>query len=521
MAETLLRPAVLGPVVVVVSYVLYQILRASRTKLPDLPIVGAKPGEWFPLQRARWRNVTNMRESVFEAYRLYKNRACIFPVAGGYDFVLLPRKEQQWLLDQPDSRVSIHDLNLDILQTQYTLPDPKLATHPVHHDLVKGVLTRETGNLVPALYDEVQYSVDALYGSEPGVTKEVPVYSAVQDIICQVTNRVFVGLPFCRNPDLLKNGVAFAMDIPLAANLLKFVWEPLRPLVALVFMVPSRLHTNRFVKILRPEVERRIADYDARQADPETKAADGGVPNDFLQWSLQQAKALGDPYMYSTYTLASRVLLLNFASIHTSSFAMANAVFDIAASASPAQIDELRAEIKSVLAEHGGVWNKRAIQQMHKLDSTMRESQRMNSVVVMGTGRRVVDPRGLTTPEGCTCRPGPSWPGTPFRFAEMRQQQQQDDAGDKKEGGGGSASYVQRARQAWATTSPEFVAFGHGRHACPGRFFASTELKLLLAYTVLHYDFEHLEKRPSNSFFAASLVPPMKETVKMTRRAHT
>ncbi|KAK8079169.1 hypothetical protein PG994_002976 [Apiospora phragmitis] len=524
---TLLRPAVLGPVLAVISYVLYQILRSSRAKLPDLPIVGAKPGEWFPLQRARWRNASNMQDTAQQAYRQYRHQACIFPVAGDYDY------ELQWLLDQPDSSVSMHQRTKDILQTDHTVMEPELVNNPVHHALVKGVMTRETGNLVPELFDEIQHGVGELYGSVPGVTKEITVYTAVQQLVCQITNRVFVGLPLCRNKELLKNGIAYAMDVPITGNMLKFVWEPLRPLAALVLTLPNRIHTNRFVKLLRPEVERRIANYDARQADPETKAADE-VPNDFLQWSLNQAKASGDPYLNRVYSLASRVLLLNFASIHTSSFAMTHVLFDLAATA-PAHVEELRHEIKTVLAKHDGVWDKRMLQKMLKLDSTMRESQRLNSMVTFATSRLVVHPEGITTPSGVHIPPGavvggPSYPVfhdeaiypdpysfKPFRFAEKRQQE--GGADEKRDSTTTTTtSYVQCARQAWATTSPEFVAFGHGRHACPGRFFASTELKLVLAYVLLHYDIEHLEQRPSNTWFSTSRLPPMKATLKMTRR---
>lgn len=42
----------------------------------------------------------------------------------------------------------------------------------------------------------------------------------------------------------------------------------------------------------------------------------------------------------------------------------------------------------------------------------------------------------------------------------------------------------------FVTTSPECNVFGHGHHACPGRFFASNELKLLLAHMVMMYDFK-------------------------------
>jgi len=39
-----------------------------------------------------------------------------------------------------------------------------------------------------------------------------------------------------------------------------------------------------------------------------------------------------------------------------------------------------------------------------------------------------------------------------------------------------------------SSTSPSFLAFGHGPHACPGRFFVAYEMKLLLAHIVLGYD---------------------------------
>lgn len=40
----------------------------------------------------------------------------------------------------------------------------------------------------------------------------------------------------------------------------------------------------------------------------------------------------------------------------------------------------------------------------------------------------------------------------------------------------------------FVTTSPEHLGFGHGTHACPGRFFASNEAKIALAYLLLMYD---------------------------------
>ncbi|KAH8691730.1 cytochrome P450 monooxygenase, partial [Phaeosphaeriaceae sp. PMI808] len=38
------------------------------------------------------------------------------------------------------------------------------------------------------------------------------------------------------------------------------------------------------------------------------------------------------------------------------------------------------------------------------------------------------------------------------------------------------------------TTTPDFLPFGHGTYACPGRFFASNEIKLALCHLLLKYD---------------------------------
>ena len=126
---------------------------------------------------------------------------------------------------------------------------------------------------------------------------------------------------------------------------------------------------------------------------------------------------------------------------------------------------------------------------MPKLDSVTRESARPNFFIVAATNRKVVNPKGITTPPGTylpreTCGPSrpvfhdpvlypQSYTFKLLRVAEIR-------AALAEEG----ESYVQRARQALTTTSPEFTCFGHGRHACVERFFAASTLMLKLAYIV-------------------------------------
>lgn len=40
------------------------------------------------------------------------------------------------------------------------------------------------------------------------------------------------------------------------------------------------------------------------------------------------------------------------------------------------------------------------------------------------------------------------------------------------------------------SATPTHCGFGHGIHACPGRFFAANEIKIALAHILLKYDFK-------------------------------
>lgn len=58
------------------------------------------------------------------------------------------------------------------------------------------------------------------------------------------------------------------------------------------------------------------------------------------------------------------------------------------------------------------------------------------------------------------------------RFLEMRKQPGQEN------------------RWQFVTSSPEHLAFGHGKHSCPGRFFAENEIKVIMIHLLMMYDWK-------------------------------
>lgn len=67
-----------------------------------------------------------------------------------------------------------------------------------------------------------------------------------------------------------------------------------------------------------------------------------------------------------------------------------------------------------------------------------------------------------------------------------------------------------KGRVQWASSNLENMAFGYGRHACPGRFFAGNEIKLIMITLLMNYDFkfeDSRKERPVSMAFETQLVP--------------
>jgi cytochrome P450 len=60
-----------------------------------------------------------------------------------------------------------------------------------------------------------------------------------------------------------------------------------------------------------------------------------------------------------------------------------------------------------------------------------------------------------------------------------------------------------------ATTGVDNINFGHGIWACPGRFFASAEIKVVVAHFIRMYDIKlkEGEKKPKQQHFGLAILP--------------
>ena len=263
-------------------------------------------------------------------------------------------------------------------------------------------------------------------------------------------------------------------------------------------------------------------------------------PNDFISWLIHEVAAVPNAEERTPERISLRIMTLNFAAIHTSTFTATNIIFDLFSSPpEEGYVAGIREEIAQLLQENDGVWDKNVLAKMFKTDSAIRESLRISTFMSHGMDRMIVAPEGIKMDDG-THLPQGTRLGTAtysihhddsvynnaltydaFRFSRVRETAL---ANSRSEGNGGAskdelAKLLESKNLSTVTTSDSFLSFGHGRHACPGRFFAAMEMKLLVGYIVMNYDVKPIASRPPNNFMGGTVLPPMKAKISVRKRA--
>ena len=83
------------------------------------------------------------------------------------------------------------------------------------------------------------------------------------------------------------------------------------------------------------------------------------------------------------------------------------------------------------------------------------------------------------------------------------------------------SSQDQSIKLGMVTPTLDYLSFGHGRHACPGRFFAVNELKIAMAHLLLTYDIKSEQEGlpPLSKSLVGSLFPDPKAEILFRARA--
>ena len=330
------------------------------------------------------------------------------------------------------------------------------------------------------------------------------------NVVARTSNRVFVGLPYCRNPEYIELCVRFTLDVTKAATSIKMLPKFLSPLVA-KYLTNAHKNLQHVYKLLGPMIEERLQ-MEAELGDDWTEKP--VCQNDLLSWFIDEAEGIER----TPYELARRVLVVNFAAIHTSSNNFCQVLYNLAAY--PSYVPILREEVSLIVREEG--WTKAAMGKMVKLESFLAETMRLEGLNILTMQRKAMRdvilsdgtfiPVGTVTAIAADARHlDPTLYGKepetfdPWRFLKAKEREGVPNVDDINEG---DEEGEQEIRNRVVSVNEDWLVFGYGKHACPGRFFVVNELKTMLAHVLMTYDVKLMDdacgKRPTRFILGPS-----------------
>jgi hypothetical protein len=423
--------------------------------------------------------VTKSKEWVLTGYEKYSKHNKIFvlpPTLGISAEIVVPRSQMSWMFDQPDSVLSTSEAHFDVLQGSYSFVDPIILRDPYHEHVIHKNLVRNLNALIPDLAEEIPGSIESIYGLDTEAYRTVEVIDSFMRMIPRLTNHMLVGPTLCREKKYLDAVLSFTKDVIRTQMILLLAPKAIHPILGSLLSFTSKYHYWLSSRFTVPLIKERLEDIRKKDAgDPAYK--DWKEPHDFISWTCRTAQAEGRLDEMQPDRIAQRVMPLNFASIHTT-FITASEIMINILGADPSVIESLREEAYRVLSEEGG-WTKQGLSRMHRMDSAIRESQRVSPIALTFIGRKVVAKEGVVTPEGVHLKYGTvlSCPWAPvaldediheqdaaefdaFRYSRPKEAYDAMTPEEKQK-----TNALKLKQSGMVTTGHAHLPFGHGRHA--------------------------------------------------------
>jgi cytochrome P450 len=251
-------------------------------------------------------------------------------------------------------------------------------------------------------------------------------------------------------------------------------------------MLPPKWSIERnkrlFKQILIPEIQRLLALEDLSKEESLLAGTIQAARNDFER----------DPEVIARLQIATAI-----GGTHSVSMSIEHVLFDLVCN--PDVLEEVTDEIRSKSAEIGGVWDHFAYDSLPKVDSILKESARLRPPT-MTVYNRIMQ-TDYTLSNGVTLRKGEQ-----ICVSGCSIQKDPNIYPDVFTKYGGLRSYAQGQRDSKPhpyKSSDEDLIWGAGRWACPGRFLANIEAKIIIVKLLSEYEFKLLpgKGRPKDMTF--------------------
>ncbi|KAJ5300310.1 uncharacterized protein N7443_005312 [Penicillium atrosanguineum] len=379
-----------------------------------------------------------------------------------------------------DDRFSAFDALNDVILLE--LPGFETMFQGSLHNHVSPVavwaLNRELVHLTRSLSDETGQCLQAQWTDATG-WHNVSIHDTVLTLVAQLTTRALIGPELCRNPEWIDIAISFTIIRAIAVADIQSWPRILQPVVH--WFLPTCKAVRRQIKraqdILMPVLHHKKQSINT---------GDHSTEHEFSTLTFIDQYAQG-----SRYDATMAQLRLIAVSVLTTSDMVEKVLARFCEY--PELIEPLRDEV--ILAFEKSGLNHNSLLKLTLMESVMKESQRLEPATLISMFRvakeKVTLEDGTIIPKGTSLafanelRLDPSMYPDPekfdgYRFQNMRKSPEK----------AGLAQFTK--------TRVSHLAFGHGRHACPGRFLSCDEAKLILCHILLKYDIKPADEHASN-----------------------
>ncbi|PWY78991.1 cytochrome P450 [Aspergillus eucalypticola CBS 122712] len=382
---------------------------------------------------------------------------------------------RDWFLNHPNTPVP---LQTDVGKLTMLPPDFSRWSMKAFHGKLPGFdgfrendLTKYLNKVTEPLADETSVAVRELL-TDNKEWHTIHLSGVIVTLISRISSRVLLGEKLCRNEECLRITQSYTIDGFLAMTELRMWPAAFYPIVH--WFLPRCRKLRSQVSKARKVMQSILEERRQLKEDIDAEGKQSSIFDDAIEWFENAAK--GRPY-----DPVGAQLILSVGAIHTTSDLTCQKITHLVQSTEI--LESLRKEIADTLQQYG--WKKTALCNMKLLDRVVRESQRLKTVTNVSM-RRMALKEAHKLWDDDTYENAVSWDG--YRTT--------------------------------CYNRPENLAFGHGKHACPGRFFAANEVKIVLIFLLLRYDWTLLEGTVPRIFsggFGMALDPTLKIEVRRRR----
>ncbi|GFF37084.1 lanosterol 14-alpha demethylase [Aspergillus udagawae] len=536
----LLIALVLGAVFLISAALILGPLKIPPSIPREIPRVrrrrGISSGLWTWL-----RGWVSARPLLSEGYDKFNRHGRLFSYANGNlrPQVILSVKDFEWMLRQPDSFLSQREVVTHTLQLKSLYPSifpnglcPQVAK--VSSIVASQFLTQKLDRIQPELADELRRNIDHEFGKDYNNWQPVNLAEAIQRVALGMSSRLSWGLPLGRDATFMRSLSGF-ISLQAGAIIVCGQLTPwfLQPLLGAFFRVLLYFAQRRLWIATEPLIKEWLAQVELEEQE-QVSDKNSRVPYNIATSFIRESRRIYGSNGLNKEKLLMAINLFTIIPFMSTISTSSAAILDIASFPPEKELyQQLRQEAAKVLGSEEEWTDPISFKRLHYTDSAIRESLRLTPVSLHASSREVIPPSGITLPAGQHLPQG-IWLAAstldihtderfypkgqsyePFRFVE--EQTIEDCMSPSNESNKKDTSTAEQMVTKVAVT-PTYLPFGAGRHACPGRHFALHLLKMIVAYTILNYDIEPLDKRPENVAYGHHLIVPPSATVRVRRR---